>query len=70
MLMRALVEIIEGLKTNRYFAPHARYYWRELRVLAYAQFLESYRSVSLESMAATFGVSPVYLDTELAMLIS
>jgi len=69
-LMRALVDLTETLKADRYFAPHARYYWRELRVLAYGQFLESYRSVSLESMAATFGVSAAYLDVELAAFIS
>lgn len=39
-------------------------------MLAYGQFLESYRSVSLESMAATFGVSAAYLDVELAAFIS
>ena len=39
-----------------------RYYWREMRVLAYGQFLESYRSVSLGGMAAAFGVSSDFLD--------
>lgn len=29
------------------------------------QFLESYKSVTLASMAATFGVSPDFLDAEL-----
>jgi 26S proteasome regulatory subunit N7 len=35
---------------------------RELRVLVYTQFLESYRSVRLASMAASFGVSIDFLD--------
>lgn len=33
--------------------------------LSSAQFLESYKSVTLASMAATFGVSPEFLDAEL-----
>ena len=47
----------EWIKDDRYLAPHARYYWREVRVLAYGQFLESYRSVSLAGIAASFRVS-------------
>ena len=66
----ALVEAVDVLKNDRYWAAHARYYWRELRVLAYTQFLESYRSVSLSSMALTFGVSATYLDQELSSFIS
>jgi len=69
-LMESLVKTVAELTADRYFAPHARYYWREVRVLAYTQFLESYMSVSLESMAYTFGVRPAYLDEELASFIS
>jgi 26S proteasome regulatory subunit N7 len=42
----------------------------QVRVLAYTQFLESYRAVSLQSMAASFGVSSAFLDAELAAFIS
>ena len=70
-LMRALVEVVDGaIVTDRYMYPHARYYWRETRVLAYSQFLESYRSVSLASMANTFGVSGDFLDDELSGFIA
>ena len=33
------------------------------------QFLEAYKSVTLESMAAAFGVSPAFMDAELAEFI-
>mmetsp|Transcript_71374 Transcript_71374/g.118611 ORF Transcript_71374/g.118611 Transcript_71374/m.118611 type:complete len:388 (+) Transcript_71374:51-1214(+) len=69
-LMRALVNIIDTMSTDRFLTLHARYYWRELRVLAYTQFLESYASVSLASMALSFGVSSSFLDTELAGFIA
>lgn len=69
-LMDSLVNLIAVLKDDRHFTAHARYYWREVRVLAYTQFLESYRSVSLASMAASFGFSAGFLDQELSGFIS
>jgi len=70
VLMRSLVDILDGLKGDRFFHKHGRYYFREMRVLAYTQFLESYRSVTMASMAHTFGVSPAFLDQELSGFIS
>ena len=54
---------VEGqLKRDRYLAAHARYYIREMRIKAYSQLLESYRSLSLQHMAKTFGVSEAFID--------
>lgn len=39
-------------------------------MVIYSQFLESYKTVRLESMATEFGVSPEFLDRELSELIS
>jgi len=69
-LMCALVNIIDTIQLDRYMHAHARYFWREVRVLAYTQFLESYRSVSLASMANSFGVSSEFLDKELSGFIA
>jgi len=69
-LMESLVGVVGVLQSDRYFAPHVPHYWREARVLAYTQFLESYMSVSLDSMARTFGVRAPYLDADLAQFIS
>ena len=38
------------------------YYVREMRVIAYTQLLESYRSLTLQYMADAFGVSVVFID--------
>ncbi|GAA5843871.1 hypothetical protein JCM5353_007397 [Sporobolomyces roseus] len=51
-------------------SPHARYYTRELRLKAYSQLLESYRSVTLQSLSQAFGVSTEWLDTDLARFIA
>ena len=37
-----------------------------MRVLAYAQLLQSYRSLTLTYMAKAFGVTPDFIDKELA----
>jgi len=69
-LMHALVSTIDLMKADRYLTKHARFYFREVRVMAYTQFMESYRTVSLSSMAASFGVSPSHMDAELSGFIS
>lgn len=49
---------------------HSRFFIRETRVVVYSQFLESYKTVKLESMANEFGVSVKFIDGELSELIS
>lgn len=54
---------VEGLLRRDYFIyPHYRYYVREMRIMAYTQLLESYRSLTLEYMADAFGVTVEYID--------
>jgi len=60
----------ELLLTSRVLSPHARYYVREMRILAYAQILESYRSLTLNSLASSFGVSIDFIDKDLSRFIS
>lgn len=68
---RALADVEETyLLPSRILAPHAQYYVREMRIIAFAQLLESYRSVALDSMAAAFGVTPAYIDAELSRFVS
>ena len=43
--------VIEKVKTDSYLKNHHRYFIRETRVVIYSQFLESYKTVRLESMA-------------------
>lgn len=50
------------LLPSRLLSPHARYYVREMRIAAYSQLLESYRSLTLESLSGAFGVSVEFVD--------
>ncbi|KAN0076704.1 26S proteasome subunit RPN7 domain containing protein [Tylopilus felleus] len=58
------------LLPSRLLSPHTRYYVREMRILAYGQLLESYRSVTLESLSSAFGVSVDFIDSELSRFIA
>jgi 26S proteasome regulatory subunit N7 len=51
------------LLPSRLLHPHARFYVREMRILAYNQLLQSYASLTLDSMARSFGVSVDFVDT-------
>ena len=67
----ALAEVEKTyLAPNPWLAPHARYYVREMRIKAYAQLLESYRSLTIERMARSFGVSEGYIDRDLSRFIA
>ncbi|CAL9134413.1 unnamed protein product [Musa textilis] len=62
--------ITEQIKLDRYLQPHFRYYMREVRTVVYSQFLESYKSVTMEAMATAFGVSVDFIDLELSRFIA
>lgn len=67
----ALVSIMyEGVRRDRFLSPHEDYYVREVRLVAYSQFLQSYRSVTLDAMARSFGVGQGYLDRDLSHYIA
>lgn len=59
---KALAEIEQVLKTDHYLHAHYRFYVREMRIRVYGQLLESYRSLTIESMARSFGVSEEWID--------
>ena len=44
-------QVEDFLKQDRLLYPHCRYYIRQMRIHAYAQLLESYRSRTLQYMA-------------------
>ncbi|KAL7747959.1 proteasome regulatory particle subunit [Sorochytrium milnesiophthora] len=66
----ALTHMEAMLRNDRYLHTHYRFYVREMRIIAYSQLLESYRSLTLESMANAFGVSEGFIDRELSKFIA
>lgn len=54
--------LTKDIKLDRYMHPHFRYYMREIRTVVYSQFLESYKSVTIEAMAKAFGVTVNFID--------
>ncbi|CEM25104.1 unnamed protein product [Vitrella brassicaformis CCMP3155] len=68
--MEKLIPITDRIRSDRYLHLHYRYLVRNLRLRAYAQFLEPYKSVTLGAMASAFGVSPDFMENEVAGFIA
>ncbi|KAH7549760.1 hypothetical protein ACOSP7_025309 [Xanthoceras sorbifolium] len=66
----AFAGLTEQIRLDRYLHPHFRYYMREVRTVVYSQFLESYKSVTIEAMAKAFGVTVEFIDLELSRFIA
>lgn len=68
--LNAMVEVEPILHGDRYFQPHLSFWMRELHILAYKQFLDSYQSVTLQAMADSFGVSVDFVDHHASRFIA
>jgi len=66
----SLTEIEQILLSDRLLSRHCVYYIRQMRVMAYSQLLESYRSLTLQYMADAFSVSVNFIDNELSRFIA
>jgi len=67
---QCLGKVEKLFKEDRYLAPHYAFYVREMKIKAYAQLLESYRSLTLKYMADAFCVTEDYIDCELCRFIA
>jgi len=63
-------DLIDEIRNDKYLVSHMRYISRTTRLIAYRQFLLSYKSVTLEMMARTFGVSVEFIESDLYDFIS
>lgn len=66
----AMLDVEDILRKDRFLHPHTSYWMRELHILAYKQFLDSYQSVTLQAMADAFGVSIDFIDTHASQYIA
>lgn len=66
----ALALVTDSMHLESALTDHVSYFAREMRIRAYKQYLHSYRSVQIKSMADSFGVTVGYIDKELSRFIS
>lgn len=66
----ALDVVCQHMRKLIYISPHVNYFFREVRVLVFTQFLDSYSSVTLRSMGMAFNIPVEVLDQMLSTLIS
>lgn len=70
MFMESVLHVHPMILHDRYLSHHTSFLIRECRILAYSQFLEAYKSITLASMATSFGMSVSFLDAELSRFIA
>lgn len=70
VFFQKLLDLNHCIGDDRFLGPHVNFIQRELRVKAYSQFLEAYRSVTMSTMASTFGMSLSLLDADLSHFIA
>jgi hypothetical protein len=66
----ALAAMEACLKEDWLASAHTQFIIKELRIRAYSQMLQSYRSLTLASMAASFGVSVDFIEREIGRFIA
>lgn len=66
----AMDKVCQSLRSFVFVSFHVNYFFREVRVLVLNQFLDSYSSVTLQSMATAFGIPALILDQMLCTFIS
>lgn len=69
LFFEAFAEILEAVSKDVFLKEHTSYYAKEMRLVAYRQYLESFKSVRIEVMAKAFGVTQEFLDSELSNFI-
>lgn len=67
--MQTFIEICEQVRKDKFLKDHAFYFTKEMRLVAYKQYLDSFKSVTIEYMANAFGVSTDFIDRELSTFI-
>lgn len=66
-----LVILVEKfLSKDEFIKTHREYILKLLRIAIYTQYLEAFKTVTIQKMASDFKVSPEFIDRELSELIS
>jgi len=65
-----LADVEQICKKDRYLNSHYAFYVREMKIKAFGQLLESYRSLTLSYMADAFGITEEFMDQELSRYIA
>lgn len=68
--LAAFAVVAARVEADRLLGAHARHWATDVRAVAYTQFLDPYKAVTLDAMAAAFGVSPEFVEGEVAGLVA
>ena len=62
VFFQEFAHLIQRTQTDFFLSKHNNFFINEMRVKVYTQFLQSYKSVTIDNMANCFGVSPIFID--------
>ena len=66
----SILTLSSEISKDRYLSSHLRFLLRSFRLIAFKQFLTSYKSVTIANMAAAFAISQHYLDLEISSFVA
>ncbi|KAJ3275051.1 26S proteasome non-ATPase regulatory subunit 6 [Terramyces sp. JEL0728] len=66
----SLAAIEKTISQDIYLHEHYKYYVREMRIRVYSQLLQSYKSVTINSLATSFDVTESWIDSDLSSFIA
>ena len=66
---RSFAELIDEIGSDRFLGKHLRYITKTLRLIGYRQFMMAYKSVTLDSMAGSFGITVSFLEADISDFI-
>jgi 26S proteasome regulatory subunit N7 len=66
---RYFLRICARVKQDKFLGDHAYFFTNEMRLVAYKQYLESFKSVTLQNMGHAFGLAPEFIDRDLSNFI-
>ena len=66
---RNFAELIDEIRSDRFLGKHLGYITKTLRLIGYRQFMMAYTSVTLTSMAESFGVTVDFLEADVSDFI-
>ncbi|KAJ3257927.1 26S proteasome non-ATPase regulatory subunit 6 [Boothiomyces macroporosus] len=66
----SLAAVEKSISQDLYLHEHYKYYVREMRIRVYTQLLQSYKSVTINSLATSFDVTESWIDSDLSNFIA
>eukprot|EP00792_Barthelona_sp_PAP020_P005049 TRINITY_DN2469_c0_g2_i2.p1 TRINITY_DN2469_c0_g2~~TRINITY_DN2469_c0_g2_i2.p1 ORF type:complete len:393 (+),score=113.96 TRINITY_DN2469_c0_g2_i2:605-1783(+) len=69
-ILQKIYDVCEQMNNDIFLAKHSRFFFHELRLQCYQQFLDAYSVIKLDHMAETFSLDVNLLEKDIANLVA